>query len=48
MSLHPTSPPLLLCGLLLAAGVTSAAAAAPPAPGRYAARLCVQSLADAA
>lgn len=39
------TPALLLCGLGLAA---TAASAAAPAPGRYAARLCVQSLADPA
>lgn len=40
-------PGLLLCGLGLAASVTAASAEAP-VPGRYAARLCVQSLADPA
>lgn len=39
------SPSLLLCGLALSA---TAASAAAPAPGRYAARMCVQSLADPA
>lgn len=45
MNLHPFSPSLLLCGLALAA---TAAGAAEPSPGRYAARMCVQSLADPA
>jgi hypothetical protein len=47
MTRCPTLPPRRLTGLLLVAVATSAAAA-PPAPGRYDARLCVQSLADAA